>query len=63
MHRTNLEEYKVQIKKLFGIGGPLIVNNLSIAGIAFADAVMAGSIGARELAAVAVGSSFWFIGF
>ena len=63
MNRTNLKEYKAQIKKLFGIGGPLIVNNLSIAGIAFADAVMAGRIGARELAAVAVGSSFWFIGF
>ncbi|MAD91782.1 MAG: hypothetical protein CMQ54_03505 [Gammaproteobacteria bacterium] len=63
MNIISLKEYKTQIKTLLLIGGPLIVNNLSIAGIAFADAVMAGSIGARELAAVAVGSSFWFVGF
>jgi len=41
----------------------MIVNNLAVAGMGFADAVMAGSLGARELAAVAVGSSFWFLGF
>ena len=29
----------------------------------FADAVMAGQLGARSLAAVAVGGSFWFLGF
>lgn len=45
------------------LGGPLIVNNLAVAGMHFADAVMAGSLGARELAAVAVGGSFWFLGF
>lgn len=45
------------------LGGPLIVNNLAVAGMQFADAVMAGSLGARELAAVAVGGSVWFLGF
>ncbi len=45
------------------LGGPLVVNNLAVAGMQFADAVMAGSLGARELAAVAVGGSFWFLGF
>jgi len=49
--------------RIFRLAGPLIVNNLSIAGMQFADAVMAGSIGARELAAVAVGGSVWFLGF
>ena len=49
--------------KIIRVAGPLIVNNLSIAGMQFADAVMAGSIGARELAAVAVGGSVWFLGF
>jgi MATE family multidrug resistance protein len=39
------------------------VNNLSIAGIHFADAVMAGRLGAETLAAVAVGGSIWFFGF
>lgn len=45
------------------LAGPLIVNNLSIAGIHFADAVMAGRLGAETLAAVAVGGSIWFFGF
>ena len=48
--------------KLTKLAGPLIVNNLSIAGMQFADAVMAGQLGARELAAVAVGASVWFLG-
>lgn len=45
------------------LAGPLIVNNLAVAGMGFADAVMAGQLGARSLAAVAVGGSFWFLGF
>jgi MATE family multidrug resistance protein len=40
---------------------PLLANNLAIAGMAFADTVMAGRLGARDLAAVAVGSSFWLL--
>ena len=50
-------------RSIFKLAGPLIVNNLSIAGMQFADAVMAGQLGARELAAVAVGGSVWFLGF
>ncbi len=45
------------------LAGPLMVNSLSIAGMQFADAVMAGRLGARSLAAVAVGASVWFLGF
>ncbi|MGB5580009.1 MAG: MATE family efflux transporter [Woeseia sp.] len=45
------------------IAGPLIVNNLAIAGMQFADAVMAGQLGAKSLASVAVGASVWFLGF
>ncbi len=63
MIRHNSTEYKTQAKALLRLGGPLIVNNLAVAGMHFADAVMAGSLGARELAAVAVGGSFWFLGF
>ena len=50
-------------RTLLKLAGPLIVNNLSIAGMQFADAVMAGRLGAEALAAVAVGSSVWFLGF
>ncbi len=55
--------FKTQAKALLRLAGPLMVNNLAVAGMQFADAVMAGSLGARELAAVAVGGSFWFLGF
>lgn len=48
---------------LLRLAGPLIVNNLSIAGMQFADAIMAGRLGAEALAAVAVGGSVWFLGF
>jgi len=63
MTDVDINEYKTQTKALLRLGGPMIVNNLAVAGMGFADAVMAGSLGARELAAVAVGSSFWFLGF
>jgi len=63
MTQLDTAEYKTQAKALLRLGGPLIVNNLAVAGMGFADAVMAGSLGARELAAVAVGGSFWFLGF
>jgi len=48
---------------LLGIAWPLIINNLSVAGMQFTDAVMAGQLGAESLAAVAVGGSVWFMGF
>ncbi|MEX2496518.1 MAG: MATE family efflux transporter [Woeseia sp.] len=52
-----------EIRALLRLAGPLIVNSLSIAGMQFADAVMAGRLGASALAAVAVGASVWFLGF
>jgi MATE family multidrug resistance protein len=52
-----------ETRALLGIAWPLIVNNLSVAGMQFTDAVMAGQLGAESLAAVAVGGSVWFMGF
>jgi MATE family multidrug resistance protein len=52
-----------EARALGRLASPLIVNNLSIAGMQFADAVMAGRLGAEALAAVAVGASVWFLGF
>jgi MATE family multidrug resistance protein len=52
-----------EARTLGRLAGPLIINNLSIAGMHFADAVMAGRLGAEALAAVAVGASVWFLGF
>ena len=53
MWRT--ENWREESGALLRLAGPLIVNNLSIAGMQFADAVMAGRLGAESLAAVAVG--------
>jgi MATE family multidrug resistance protein len=61
MWRTS--NWREEIPELLKLAGPLIVNNLSIAGMQFADAVMAGRLGAEALAAVAVGGSVWFFGF
>lgn len=55
--------WRQELRALMGLAGPLIVNNLSVAGIHFADAVMAGRLGAETLAAVAVGGSIWFFSF
>jgi multidrug resistance protein, MATE family len=57
------DTWLAEIRAMLRLAGPLIVNSLSIAGMQFADAVMAGRIGARALAAVAVGASVWFLGF
>jgi MATE family multidrug resistance protein len=56
-------KWPAEARALVRLAGPLIVNNLSIAGMQFADAVMAGRLGAEALAAVAVGGSVWFLGF
>lgn len=60
---TSSENWFDEARALLRLAGPLIVNNLSIAGMQFADAVMSGRLGAESLAAVAVGGSVWFLGF
>lgn len=50
-------------RAILRLGGPLIVNNLANAGMTFADTVMAGQLGARELAGLAVGASYYTLSF
>lgn len=45
------------------LAGPLVANNLALAGMNFADTVMAGRLGTIDLAAVAVGGSAWMLVF
>jgi MATE family multidrug resistance protein len=54
---------KAEFAGLVRLASPIIVNNLAIAGMGFADTVMAGSIDAKALAAVAVGNSTWMLFF
>ena len=60
---TLFARWSSETKKLLSLAGPLIVNNLAIAGMQTADAMMAGRLGAETLAAVAVGGSVWFFMF
>lgn len=50
-------------REILRLGGPLIVNNLASAGMTFADTVMAGQLGARELAGLAVGVGYYSLSF
>jgi MATE family multidrug resistance protein len=55
--------WRDESRPILRLAGPLIVNNLAVAGMNFADAVMAGRLGVNALAAVAVGGSVWFLFF
>lgn len=46
-------------RAILRLGAPLLVNNLSVAVMSFADTVMAGHLGATALASVAIGFSYW----
>lgn len=54
-------------RAIAALGGPLLANNLSITGMSFADTVMAGQLGARDLAGLAIGVAYYhlflFFGF
>ena len=56
-------DVRFQARSLLRMAGPLIANNLAIAGMNFADTVMSGRLSGADLAAVAVGSSVWMIVF
>lgn len=56
----------IKFKNIFSLlklAAPLIANNLAIAGIQVTDALMSSQLGSKELAAVAVGGSIWFLIF
>jgi multidrug resistance protein, MATE family len=46
-------------RAILRLGLPLLVNNLSVAGMGFADTVMGGRLGSGALAAIAVGVSYY----
>ena len=60
-HRS--ESVVSQLRALAFLAGPLVANNLAIAGMGFADTVMAGRLGTVDLAAVALGSNLWMVAF
>lgn len=55
---VNMQRILAETRALLAIGGPLVVNNLCTIGLQTIDTVMAGQLGARDLAAVANRGSF-----
>jgi MATE family multidrug resistance protein len=54
---------KSDARTILALGGPLIANNLANMGMGFADTVMAGQLGARELAGLAIGVGYYSLCF
>lgn len=57
------DSFADHLRALLMLAGPLMANNLAIAGMGFADTVMAGRLGTADLAAVAVGAGVWMTVF
>ena len=53
--------FAADVRAICVLALPLIGNNLSVIGMQFADTVMAGQLGARDLAALAVGVGFYHL--
>jgi multidrug resistance protein, MATE family len=60
-HRPRLNSLFGDLRTIGGYAGPLIVTNVAMAGMTAADTVMAGRLGAADLAAVAVGANYYGI--
>ena len=60
-HLSFARRYRADADAILSLGLPLLVNNLSIGGMAFADTVMGGRLGAGALASIAVGVSYYYV--
>jgi MATE family multidrug resistance protein len=52
------QRFHADARSILHLAGPLMANNLAVAGMSFTDTVMAGQLSAHDLAAVAIGSAF-----
>ncbi len=52
-------EVRAEVRRIGRLAVPLVVGQLSQVGMAFTDTVIAGRLGAIDLAAVAIGSTLW----
>lgn len=50
---------RLELRTLMTLAGPIIIAQLAHTAMGFVDAVMAGRVGPRDLAAVALGNSIW----
>jgi len=50
---------RLELKNLLGLALPIMIAQLATTAMGFVDAVMAGRVGPKDLAAVALGNSIW----
>jgi MATE family multidrug resistance protein len=58
---SRLGPYRHHASAIARLSGPLLVNNLATAGMMAADTIMAGQLGAVDLAAVAIGANYFYL--
>jgi multidrug resistance protein, MATE family len=58
---SNQARLAADARAIASLGGPLLGNNLSLTGMSFADTVMAGQLGARDLAGLAIGVAYYHL--
>ncbi|HKQ16628.1 MAG TPA: MATE family efflux transporter [Steroidobacteraceae bacterium] len=61
MTTSTHSRFAADVRAICVLAAPLIGNNLSVIGMQFADTVMAGQLGPRDLAALAVGVGFYHL--
>lgn len=57
--RSGAPHLGADVRRIVHIGAPLIINNLSTIAVNVADTVMAGRLGAEQLAGLAIGNGIW----
>jgi len=61
MTTSTPSRFAADVRAISVLAVPLVGNNLSVIGMQFADTVMAGQLGPRDLAALAVGVGFYHL--
>jgi MATE family multidrug resistance protein len=56
---TRPARVRLELRNLFALALPIMIAQLATTAMGFVDAVMAGRVGPRDLAAVALGNSIW----
>jgi multidrug resistance protein, MATE family len=56
---TRPARVRLELRTLLALALPIMIGQLAYTAMGFVDAVMAGSVGPRDLAAVALGNSIW----
>ncbi|WP_019531214.1 MATE family efflux transporter [Dasania marina] len=59
VRNSSLRAYRHEASKLLTLSAPILIGQLAITGMGATDTIMAGNYSATDLAAIAIGQSFW----